>query len=72
MELAGKIKEMVQSTGTPKSSILEEALKEDRTSLLLNFEINKVGQLVNLYLDSAAFTHGSSFFIYLFILNNAH
>ncbi|KAL7980317.1 hypothetical protein Chor_014646 [Crotalus horridus] len=38
----GKIKEMVQSTGTPKSSILEEALKEDRTSLLLNFEINKV------------------------------
>ncbi|XP_039196017.1 vacuolar protein sorting-associated protein 13C isoform X5 [Crotalus tigris] len=39
---AGKIKERVQSTGTPKSSILEEALKEDRTSLLLNFEINKV------------------------------
>ncbi|XP_070618855.1 LOW QUALITY PROTEIN: intermembrane lipid transfer protein VPS13C [Erythrolamprus reginae] len=41
---AGKAKEMVPLAGTPKSSISEEeALKEeDRTSLLLNFEINKV------------------------------
>ncbi|ETE73059.1 Vacuolar protein sorting-associated protein 13C, partial [Ophiophagus hannah] len=38
----GKVKETVPSAGTPKSSISEEALKDDRTSLLLNFEINKV------------------------------
>lgn len=45
LELAGKVKEMVPSAGTPKSNISEEALKEDTTSLLLNFEINKVGNL---------------------------
>ncbi|KAG8144829.1 hypothetical protein E2320_013243 [Naja naja] len=38
----GQVKETVPSAGTPKSSISEEALKDDRTSLLLNLEINKV------------------------------
>ncbi|XP_026537812.1 vacuolar protein sorting-associated protein 13C [Notechis scutatus] len=38
----GKARETVPSAGTPKSSISEEALTDDRTSLLLNFEINKV------------------------------
>ncbi|KAM6426345.1 intermembrane lipid transfer protein VPS13C [Liasis olivaceus] len=39
---ADKAKGMTQTTGAQKPSISEEALKEDRTNLLLNFEINKV------------------------------
>ncbi|XP_013913637.1 PREDICTED: vacuolar protein sorting-associated protein 13C-like [Thamnophis sirtalis] len=38
----GKVKEPVPSAGAPKSSLSEEAQKDDKTSLLLNFEINKV------------------------------
>ncbi|XP_032088640.1 vacuolar protein sorting-associated protein 13C [Thamnophis elegans] len=40
--MEGKVKEPVPSAGAPKSSLSEEAQKDDRTSLLLNFEINKV------------------------------
>ncbi|XP_070809810.1 intermembrane lipid transfer protein VPS13C isoform X2 [Pituophis catenifer annectens] len=52
---AGKVKEMVPLAGTPKSSISGKALTEDRTSLLLNFEINKVLVILTKQVEKQSF-----------------